>query len=60
VIQLAVSLLFAGYLLLYAAIHDGGKHALAPWNALKDGAKPQSGTQPASETGPGEGPGFDL
>jgi hypothetical protein len=60
VIQLAVSLLFAGYLLFYAAVHDGGKHALAPWNALQDGAAGQTGSQPASYATPGAGPGFDL
>ncbi len=25
-----------GYLLVYAAVADGGKHALRPWQALED------------------------
>lgn len=42
--------LFAGYLLLYAGIHNRGKYALAPWDALKLGAPAAGGKQPASAT----------
>jgi hypothetical protein len=43
--------LFLGYLLVYSGIHNRGKYALRPWDALKLGAPGQGGRQPASYTG---------
>jgi len=34
VIAIASVSLFAGYLLLYAAVHDDGRFAFQPWAAL--------------------------
>lgn len=56
--------LFAGYLLMYAGIHNRGKYALAPWRAMLVGA-PQgkspfasfvgaAGAEPEAPAGPWE------
>ncbi len=33
-ISLVSGLLFVGYLLVYAAVKDGGKYAARPWDAI--------------------------
>lgn len=33
-LMIGSSMVAAGYLLLYAAVADGGKYALRPWDAL--------------------------
>lgn len=35
-IAVASAFLFAGALLVYAAVTGGGKYALSPWSALAD------------------------
>lgn len=35
-ILIAAAELMLGYILLYAAVHDGGKYALSPWDGFSD------------------------
>lgn len=52
ILALVVGFLFAGYLLVYAAVANGGKLAATPWRALvEDAYTGQSPTSSSSSSG---------
>lgn len=59
-ISLVSGLLFAGYLLVYAAVKDGGKYAARPWDAIfpenvapRTALRQAATAQPVGRTRPG-------
>jgi hypothetical protein len=56
VIALVTAVLFVGYTLLYAAVANGGKLAMRPWDALRvDAYSGDTGSPAASSTPSGGG-----